>query len=107
MEKYRGVGTLQMEKLSRCGNSVDGKIMEVWELWRWKIDGGVGTLEMAQLWRCRNSADGQMHGGVGTLQMNTFMEVWELQMDKFMEVQELRRLKNYGGGVSIYVKEIR
>ena len=44
-----------MEKLSRCGNSVDGKIMEVWELWRW-----------------------HNYGGVGTLQMDKCMEVWEL-----------------------------
>ena len=31
-KKYVGVGTLEMEKLWRGGNSGDGKIMEVWEL---------------------------------------------------------------------------
>ena len=48
-KKYVGVGTLGMEKLWRGGNSGDGKIMEVWELWRWKKYGGVGTLEMEKL----------------------------------------------------------
>jgi hypothetical protein len=43
-----------MEKLWRCRNSGDGKIMEVWELWRWKKYEGVGTLEKEKIWRWSN-----------------------------------------------------
>jgi hypothetical protein len=48
-KNYGGVGTLEMEKIWRCGNFGDGKII-----------GDVRVLEMEKLWRCGNSSDGKI-----------------------------------------------